>query len=317
MKSLTITTGKRAVTTLAAALVAASFVGCAATTSAGTDTDSAAPGGVEGLSTFDEVVAFSEAVDLLPEDVAASGELKAVMNVASAPMQFYAEDNATIIGVNADISRLLGRVLGLEAIVENVQFDGIIPALQAGRYDVAVATMSITPERLEVLDMINYSTAGSSILVQIDNPLGISLETICGRKIAVQQGSIQESKRLPEATQELCLDKGLEAPEAIVLPSEQDSLTQLSSGRVDAVWADAPVLGYAAAQQPDKFEIAQENVNGTTPVGIAADGGSALSPALVAAVEHMVTLPEYADLLEQWGVPNAGIGPDAVELHTS
>ena len=55
------------------------------------------------------------------------------------------------------------------------------------------------PERLEVLDMITYWEAGSSLIVEKGNPLDLSLadESICGKKLAVMTGSSQQQDYLP------------------------------------------------------------------------------------------------------------------------
>jgi polar amino acid transport system substrate-binding protein len=286
----------------AAGFVALTLSGCAATTAEVAATSEPTEV-IQGLNEFASVEPDVDSVALLPADLAAAGEFTVVMNAGSAPTKFFADDNETIIGVNADIARLLGKTLGLTTTIEDVQFDGIIPALQADRYDVAVSSMAVTEERTAVLDMIDYAHWGSSMLVVAGNPDNISVDDLCGVTVAVQQGSIQQAKTIPNLSIEMC--GTADGIVQVVLPSQQDAVTQLSSGRVEAVIADTPVLGYAASQAPTRFEIGGE-IN-SSAVTIAAPKGSDFTPALEAAMQHVLTLPEYQEVMAVWGMANAGI----------
>jgi len=286
----------------AAGFVALTLSGCAATT-AEVAAPSEAAEVIQGLNEFASITPDADSVALLPADLAEAGEFTVVMNVGSAPTKFFADDNETIIGVNADIARLLGKTLGLTTTIADVQFDGIIPALQADRYDVAVSSMGVTDERTEVLDMIDYAHWGSSMLVAAGNPDDVSVDDLCGVTIAVQQGSLQQAITVPELSTDMC-----GTPDGIVqvvLPSQQDSITQLSSGRVQGVIADTPVLGYAVSQAPTRFELGGE-IN-SAPVTIAAPKGSDFTPALEAAMQYILSLPEYQEVMAIWGMTDAAI----------
>ena len=167
------------------------------------------------------------------------------------PTSFLAEDNKTPIGYNVDIATLLGEKLGLEVEIKNVTWDGVIPGIAARRYDFTATNMTPTAERLEVLDMITYWAAGSSLIVAKGNPLDLSVadQSTCGKKIAVMAGSTQQETYLPEISR-TCEANGEDAVEAVVLPNVQGALTQLASKRIDGVFSDTSQLalgGEAAA----------------------------------------------------------------------
>ena len=96
------------------------------------------------------------AVALLPASYKDKGELTVAMDLHYPPTTFLADDNTTPIGLNPDIARLVAKKLGLKLKFVNTSFDTIIPGIEGGRYDFTATSMSATPERLKVLDMIDY-----------------------------------------------------------------------------------------------------------------------------------------------------------------
>jgi polar amino acid transport system substrate-binding protein len=221
-------------------------------------------------------------------------------------------DGKTPIGFNPDMSRLIAKKLGLRVEIVDVAFDNIIPALQGNRYDMTATSMSATPERIAVVDMIDYFKAGSSIAVAKGNPDGYAVDNLCGKEVVVTKGSIQATKRLPELSKSQCEDQGKPAIKGIILPSVQDAMTQLASGRVKAIYYDTPSLGWAARQQPNRFEVLTPQVNEST-VAVALPKGSELTPAVQAAISSIMAGPEYEQALGRWGLD--GLGIDQAKLH--
>jgi len=291
-----------------------------ALTACGGEEPPAAAGGDDGAASaaqfdaFERVAPDPAAAGLVPSGITQAGKLVVVMNVSSAPGKFYASDNTTVIGLNADLARAIGRVLDIPVEIQDVQFDGIIPGLSAKRFDMTIASMAATTPRLEVLDMIRYGEWGSSLAVAKGNPLGLTAETLCGHRIAVQQASIQADKRLPDLSTTHCESAGQPKIEAVVLPSQNDAVLQLASGRVDGVFADTPVLAYATVQQPDKLELGAE-LN-RSPVSIGLTKGSELTPAVQAAMQVLMDSPTYAEIFAKWGLAEAVTAEPTLEVPT-
>lgn len=293
---------------LVALLAVLSVLGCSTP-------DENAPGTAAGpvLETFEGLAPDPVAAALLPARVREAGALQVVMNVSSAPTKFYAEDNTTIVGLNPDLARAIGRVLDIPVVLHDVPLDGIIPGLQARRYDLTISSMSPTAKRLEALDMVRYGSWGSSVAVKARNPLGLAPDRLCGSKVAVQQGSIQESQRLPELDAATC--RGEDPIEPVVLPSQNDALLQLDSGRVDAVFADSPVLAYARTQAPDSFEVIGE-LN-RSPITIGLPKGSDLTPAVQAALRALMAGGSYQHIFFRWGMTANAVPEPVLEVPES
>jgi polar amino acid transport system substrate-binding protein len=191
----------------------------------------------------------------------------------------------------------------------DTKFDTIVPGLDGGRFDFTATTMSKTEERLKVLDMIDYFKAGTSVAAAAGNPQNLTVENLCGKNIAVTQGSTGQLKRLPALNEQTCTSKGQPAINAITLPNVQEALTQLDSKRIDGVFYDASALAWANAQQPGHFNILEPRMDTrtNTNVAMALKKGSPLTPALQKAIQSVLETPEYKESLEYWGLGESAI----------
>jgi polar amino acid transport system substrate-binding protein len=295
--------GKLAASVLGTVLLV-SAGGCGASTA--TSTDGAPGADATAAEELPQVQPDPNAIKLLPPDLQEGGKITMAADLHYPPTSFLAEDNTTPIGYNVDIAHLLGEALGLEVEVKNVTWDGVIPGIAAHRYDFTATNMSPTPERLEVLDMITYWEAGSSLIVSKGNPLGLSLadQSTCGKKIAVMTGSTQQETYLPEIS-EACEANGEDAVDAVVLPNVQGALTQLASKRIDGVFSDTSQLAWAEKQQSQAFELLSpqyKKKEGDSIVALGLPNDSPLSPALHAAMQYLIDDGAYQAALDRWGL---------------
>jgi polar amino acid transport system substrate-binding protein len=254
------------------------------------------------------VQADPAAVALLPQAIKDKGEITVAMDLHYPPTTFLAEDNQTPIGLNPDIARLVAKKLDLKLNFVDTKFDTIVPGLDGGRFDFTATTMSKTEERLKVLDMIDYFKAGNSVAVAAGNPLKLTVETLCGKNIAVTQGSTGQLKRLPALSEQTCTSKGQPAINAVTLPNVQEALTQLHSKRIDGVLYDTTSLGWAAKQQPDSFTmLGRVEVGSSDLTAVGLKKGSPLTPAFQAALQSVLQTPEYKKSLETWGLDSGAV----------
>ena len=62
------------------------------------------------------------------------------------------DDAGNPIGVSVDLAKAFGESIGREVVIENIAWDGLIPALQTGKVDMIISSMTITADRKEVVD---------------------------------------------------------------------------------------------------------------------------------------------------------------------
>ena len=101
-----------------------------------------------------------------PADVDRSnGKLVMATNAAFEPYEYY--ENQEIVGIDADMAQALCDVLGMELVIEDMEFDSIINAVTSGKADIGVAGMTITEDRLQSVDFSDpYTTATQVIVVR-------------------------------------------------------------------------------------------------------------------------------------------------------
>lgn len=124
---------------------------------------------------------------------------------ATYPPYEYLDDNAQFAGCDIWLSEQIAAALGVELEIQDMAFDGIIPAVQAGSVDVGIAAFTKTPERAEVIDFSDlYETSAQLLIVKAGNAdLYSTKEAMAGLKVGAQLGTIQSQlieSALPEST---------------------------------------------------------------------------------------------------------------------
>jgi polar amino acid transport system substrate-binding protein len=308
LKGTTMNLRRRLVLAMAGPVLVISMAACGATGNA----DAKGTAGGPASDVVSQAKPDPAAVKLLPAALKERGTLTMAADLHYPPTSFLDTDNKTPMGYNVDIATLLAKTLGMKLEIKNVSFDGVIPGIAAGRYDFTATNMSPTPERLQVLDMITYWAAGSSLVTAKGNPLKLSITdqlTLCGHKIAVVSGSTQAEKYLPQISDD-CKAQGKPAVDAVVLPNVQGALTQLASKRIEGVFNDTSQLAWAAKQQPQAFELFPQQYKkkvGNSIVALGVAKNSPLAPALHAAMQSLMAGPAYKATLEKWGLGSGAI----------
>lgn len=283
--------------------------------SAGSGSSPSGPVAIEGIPT---VAADPAIAGTVPDAVKKAGKLTVGTNAPFPPYEMFRSDtDQTIIGLEADLGHAIGNVLGVRFDFVQQPFDGLIPALQAGKQNVIMSTLFDTAKREQVVDMVNYSASGSGILVTQGNAKGIRTSAdLCGKTVAVQTGSAQVA--LVEGFGKAC---GSGTVSVKSLPQYSDELLALSTGQADAVVGDVPAISYSLAEKANagKFQLitdpAAPNGYESAPVGIALAKGAGLTEPVRAALAKLMTDGTYSKLLQKWDVPQIAI--DAVSVNAA
>ncbi len=153
---------------------------------------------------------------------------------AEFPPYEYMENNE-IVGIDAEISKAIAEKLGYELVIENVDFDSLIPGVQTGKYDFAAAGMTVTEDRLEQVDFTqSYATGIQSIIVKEDSPIKTADDLFAegaSTKIGVQLATTGDLYCTWDIE-----DEGLGTVERY--NKGADAVMALTSGKVDCVVID-------------------------------------------------------------------------------
>jgi polar amino acid transport system substrate-binding protein len=245
----------------------------------------------------------------LPPEIASAGKIKIGSNIQNPPNNFYAADGKTPVGSEVDLAKAIGRKLGVEVTYEDMAFGSLITSLQAGRIDLTMAAMNDTKERQKAIDFVDYFTSGITIMIQKGDPAGIkSVDDLCGKSVAVNTGSSQETYANQQST--VCTQAGKGAITVTATDSDTGNQNQLRTGRVQAILNDLPTAVYVAqtAGEGKYFEVVNlPPINGG-PYGIGVNKANPkLAQAVQQALQSLVDDGTYKKILDSWNVAQGAI----------
>jgi polar amino acid transport system substrate-binding protein len=276
----------------------------------------AASGSTAGGEAAAEVEADPELNAMLPADIRDTGTLEVGTEALYPPYEYLDEDGQTIIGLDPDLLDAITGRLGVEYTLTNTAFDGLLPALDGDRFDVVAAAVTDTTARQQNYDFVDYFLAGQAIVVAAGNPEDITgVEDLCGKPVSVLISSAQE-ELLNQFNDEDCAADPIEITS---LPTDQDALLQVQSGRAVASFTQEPVGRYNAAQIAggNAFEVANAETLFPSPLGYVFDKeDSQLRDAWQAALQSLIGDGTYAEILESHGLESGAVDEATINAGT-
>ena len=242
--------------------------------------DVAVPDWINSLS--DEGIAAAKAI-------IANGKLVLGTSADYAPFEFHTEINGTdtIVGFDISIAQYMAEQLGVELEIVDMSFDNLLISLNKGDFDIVLAAMSSNEERAKAVDFSNeYYLSNNVILVQKQNADKYTTkESLQGVSVAAQKGTVCETRA-----------KELAGESSVVsLVKVQDMVSELLSGKVEAVLLDKPVAsGYVIMQ--DSLEMVDIGLVAEEGMSVAMKKDSAGLTELVNCMLSQLT----EDQLDSW-----------------
>lgn len=147
----------------------------------------------------------------------------------------YIDSNNELQGFDVDIAKALCAEMKVECTFVAQDWDGIIPALLAGKYDAIIASMSITDERKQVIDFTDrYYTNSLNFVADTDSGItDVSPTGLAGKALGAQSSTVSAS----------FLEENYTDSDIRLYPTQDDVDLDLANGRLDAVLADVGPLG--------------------------------------------------------------------------
>jgi polar amino acid transport system substrate-binding protein len=285
---------------LAVTLVAAGCGDDGETTGGGTtDTTAAAPA-------VDEALAAK-----VPEEIKSDGKILIGTDASYAPNEFLDTDGKTVIGWDVELFNAVAAKLGLQTEWQSATFDAIIPGVQSGKYEMGISSFTINDERKEQVNMVSYFSAGTQWGTKTGNPTGVQPDNACGKKVAVQTNTVQDTEDLPKRD-EACTAAGNPAITVDRYQRQDQATAAVVSGKDDAMLADSPVLAYAVKQTNGQLELLGD-IYDAAPYGyVIQKEQTEYAQAVADAVAALIGDGTYKTVLEKWGVEAGAITDPAV-----
>ncbi|WP_155799363.1 glutamine ABC transporter substrate-binding protein GlnH [Bartonella tamiae] len=209
-------------------------------------------------------------------------------DTAFVPFSFKQGDD--YVGFDVELWDAIAKDMGVTYKLQPMDFAGIVPGVQAGQIDVAMAGMSITDARAKVVDFSDpYYNSGLLLLVRADSDIK-SVDDIDGKIIALKTGT----GSVPYATEHF------KDSERRQFPNIDNAFMELQTGRVDGVLHDAPnVLYYAATGGKDKVKIIGKPME-AQKYGAAFRKGSDLVEKYNTSLKNLKENGTYDRIYEKW-----------------
>nr|WP_052479110.1 ABC transporter substrate-binding protein [Kibdelosporangium sp. MJ126-NF4]CEL22206.1 probable solute binding protein of ABC transporter system [Kibdelosporangium sp. MJ126-NF4]CTQ92987.1 probable solute binding protein of ABC transporter system [Kibdelosporangium sp. MJ126-NF4] len=235
----------------------------------------------------------------VPGPIRQRGTLMVAMVPNTPPMAYHAEDNTTIVGFDRDMSQAVADVLCLVAQPVSTGVDAIVPGMAAGRYDVALASLSPTEERQRNADFVTYYKGGQGFLTRSGTnfPMNSYLD-LCDRTVGVIMGSVQQGQL--EQAADTCARANRPDWRLNLFPDGSAAVLALRSSRIAVLYASISSTQYAAHKAPHLFRLAGQYKRSL--VAVALTKNSPLTTPVHNAVRALMQDGTYRKILEKWGL---------------
>ncbi|MBV0934598.1 transporter substrate-binding domain-containing protein [Marinobacterium weihaiense] len=236
-----------------------------------------------------QVVALA-ALTTLSSSVALAGD-KIRIASEGAYMPFNGiNEQGELIGFDIDIARALCAEMEADCEIVAQGWDGIIPGLLGRKYDAIIASMSITKERLRVVDFTDpYYSNVLSYVVAKDSTLDLSNpDNLSGLTVGAQRATL--------AGQYLEDELG-ERVNVKLYATQDNAYLDLASGRLDVLLSDKfPAYDWLQSEDGQGFEFRGEDIDIDDKIAIAVRKRDPLKEKLNAALKAIVENGTYAEI---------------------
>jgi polar amino acid transport system substrate-binding protein len=219
------------------------------------------------------------------------GELRVGTSGDMPPLNMTTKENK-IIGLDADLAGMIADAMGVKLNLQKIEFSQLLAALEAGKIDMIVSNMTMTPDRnLKVAFVGPYFTSGKGLLTKdrvlaqtksfkdIDNPK-FTFVTLKG------------------STSEAVTRKGAPQAKLVTVASENEGVRMVLDGRADAMLSDLPICVVAAYRNPGSGLVPVVAPITYEPIGIAVPKGD---PQLVNWLQNFIHSIEKAGYMKDLG----------------
>ena len=223
-----------------------------------------------------------------------------LMNPDFPPFDTTDAESGDLDGFDVDMVNAIAEDQGFTVEWKSMEFDSLIPALEAGNGDIVASGMNgDVPERQEKVDFTDaYYKSGLVVLVKAVNTTINSEEDLTkDMRVASQSGTTgaDEVNRLK--------DEGL-IKEAVILKGFDECVLQLQNGDSDAVIIDEPVAKGYMKMKEGEFKAVGDTINAERYAMAVAKGNSELQEKLNTGLKNIIESGKFAEICEKWEIAN-------------
>ena len=214
---------------------------------------------------------------------------KTKLVVATSPdfPPFESLEGGEVVGIEVDILNKIAEKMGMELDIQQMDFDSVIPGVQAGKFDVGMSGITVTDKRKENVDFSSVYFMAAQAIVVADGSGITGKADLEGKKVSVQTGTTAE---------EYCMGNGYEV---LAFTANNDAAAALTSGKVDAWVVDNEV---ALAMAPELGLTVLDEAMTSEPYAFAFQKGSELVAPFNEALDALLADGTVEKIFQQYGV---------------
>jgi len=223
--------------------------------------------------------------------VLAAGVLRVGMSGDMPPLNMTTKQDQ-VIGLDADLAALVADAMGVKLSVQKMAFAELLPALEAGRIDMIISNMTMTPGRnLKVAFVGPYFTSGKGLLTKRSTLAEV-------KKMEDLNSALFTFAVLKGSTSEAVAKAGAPKAKLVAVASENEGVQMVIDGRADGMLADFPICAVAAYRYPNAGLVPVVAPITYEPIGIAVPKGD---PHLVNLLQNLLNGMEKAGFMKELG----------------
>jgi polar amino acid transport system substrate-binding protein len=241
-----------------------------------------------------------------------AGTLQLAADFAAAPNQFLNPDG-TRDGLNVDLCGALAAKLGMKLEWTNLAFPGLVPGLQAQRFDGLCTAIFINPDRLKIMNMVPYVQWGEGLMVKADATFGGScpfksgdaasyngcFDDLAGKTVSVAAGGTTNKNLVTQS--ERMVAAGKKPITVRAFDTNADTIQAVVSGQADAAYLNDPQAAFFINRNKG-WKLAFTGFASNQLALATLKANTALSDAFVAGLAAMKADGSYEKILAKWGV---------------
>ena len=263
----------------------------AAETATAAPTEAAAPAADEASAKEEAPAEAGSAAEAAPTDFTTveDGKLHMATNAAFPPYEMVADDGS-FEGIDVEIAGKIAEKLGLELVVDDMDFGSVITSVQAGKSDIAMAGLTVTDERKENVDFSDtYATGVQTVIVPIDSDIE-TIDDLQGKLIGCQESTTGYIYCSDDYGEDM----------VTAFPNGANAIQALLSGKVDAVVIDSQPAQEFVAQNAGKLKmLGTEYVTEDYAIGVSKDN-TALRDAVNNALKELIDDGTVQSILDKY-----------------
>lgn len=216
------------------------------------------------------------------------GKLHMATNATFPPYEMVADDG-TFEGIDVDIAGKIAEKLGLELVVDDMDFGSIITSVQTGKEDIALAGLTVTDERKQNVDFTDSYATGVQVVIVPENSDIKTIDDLQGKLIGCQESTTGYAYCTDDYGEDM----------VTAFPSGANAVQALLTGKIDAVVIDKqPAEAYVAQNEGLKI-LDTEYVAENYAIGVSKDN-TALRDAVNNALKELIDDGTVQAILDQY-----------------